>query len=406
MRKLAKLGAFLFIGATLSAGLVSCNNEYPTVVTPPAVEETHTISGMITDRQGNPLEGVTVKATGTTESTVTTQSNGYYIFPDVEVGSYTVTASATGRLEASTTAVISNTSDGMNAVWNVMLLKEDAGTKIDVSNGAAAEGSLITESIVGNEEGQVEIGADVPADALDDASEDISIVMIPVYTEEDAESRAVESTMLIGASLEASKPNAKLKNGKTVKMTFKLDEATVNAVTVKKYNGSNWVVYNDVNVKKNGKMIDVYADELSTVYGLFADVNFVETISNVAITFNPATVDNLTGNAPVRINDSKYSYGVGTELTLNAGTSKLRALLIEAIATRYGANFQRINNASYPINVDLPISCRFAINGKQEIKNISATVANTTANAKSYGDVEINVNMTTVGDHSGGIVGR
>lgn len=406
MKKLAKLGALLFIGATLSAGMVSCNNEYPTVVTPPAVEETHTISGMITDRQGNPLEGVTVKVTGTTEATVTTQSNGYYIFPDVKVGTYTVTASATGRLEATTTAVISNTSDGMNAVWNVMLLKEDAGTSINVSNGVAAEGSLITESLKGNDEGKVEIDAEVPADALDDTSDDISIVMVPVYTEEEAESRAVESTMLIGASLEASKPNAKLKNGKTVKMTFKLDEATVNAVTVKKYNGTNWVNYTDANYRKNGKMIDVYADELSTVYGLFADVNFVESTSNVAISFNPDVVDNLTGNAPVKINDSKYSYGVGTELTLNAGTNKLRALLIEAIATRHGANFQRINNASYPINVELPIGCRFAITGKQEIKNISATVANTTANAKSYGNVEINVNMTNVGDHDGGIAGR
>ncbi len=116
-------------------------------------------------------------------------------------------------------------------------------------------------------------------------------------------------------------------------------------------------------------------------------------------------VDNLTGNSSISIKDSKYSYGVGTELTLNAGTSKLRALLIEAIATRYGANYQRINNAVYPIDVNLPIGCRFSINGTQEINHITATVANTTAQAKSYGNVEINVNMTTVADHDGGSAG-
>lgn len=405
MRKLAKLGALLFIGATLSAGMVSCKNEYPEVVTPPAVEETHTISGMITDRQGNPLAGVTVKAAGETELTVETQANGYYIFPDVKVGSYNLSASAPGRLGASCTAVISNNSDGMNAVWNAMLLKEDAGISMDVSNGIAAEGEVITESLRGNEQGQVEIDTEVPADALDDTSDDLSIVMVPCYTEEEAESRAVESTMLIGASLEASKPNVNLKNGKTIKMTFKLDEATVNVVTVKKFNGTTWENYPDANYRKNDKMIDVYADELSTVYGLFADVDFVETVSKTAISFNPNLVDNLTGNSSVKINDSKYNYGVGTELTLNAGTSKLRALLIEAIATRYGANYQRINNAVYPLDLNLPIGCRFNIVGSQEIKHITATVANTTANAKSYGNVEINVNITTIADHNGGSAG-
>jgi len=69
---------------------------------PPAPPATGTIAGTVTDTDtGNLIEGATVTADG---YSTTTEANGTYTLADLPVGSYTVTASATGYTELSKTA--------------------------------------------------------------------------------------------------------------------------------------------------------------------------------------------------------------------------------------------------------------------------------------------------------------
>ncbi|MBU0994062.1 MAG: carboxypeptidase regulatory-like domain-containing protein [Proteobacteria bacterium] len=52
-----------------------------------------TISGTVTDGDGNPMEGVTVTLTGASEQVATTDANGKYSFANLNQGTFTVTPS-------------------------------------------------------------------------------------------------------------------------------------------------------------------------------------------------------------------------------------------------------------------------------------------------------------------------
>lgn len=403
MKKFVKIGALMLLGAAFAGGMASCSDEYPVQPTKPVVTKVYNISGVVSDRSGNPIANAVITLNGDTK--IATDERGYFVFSDVSVGKYNLEASAAGKLPASTTVTISDV-DGMNAVWNVMLLSEDIVKEITFkpSVGVNLENAMETGNIKGNDNGSVEVDVDVPADAFDglDNDDDITITITPIYEEEQADGRARENTMLVGAYVECNKPNAKLKNGQTITVTFHLDKEAVEALDCKKYNGNDFVKYD--NYKKAGNNIQVFADELFTSYGLFADVDFTESPRNSALTFNPSVVDNLNGNSSVKIDDCNYTYGVGTKIDVNANYPKLHALLTEALATRYGASVIDNVGAAYPVNMTLPIGFKFTIDGYQVIKDITATCAGQKATAKAYDNVIINTNVTERADHNGGSI--
>ena len=80
-------------------GLVNVNNALR-AVTPVS---TGTLDGFVTDESSNPIEGATVTAG---IYSATTDGAGYYLISDIAVGSYTVTASASGYSGESSGATI------------------------------------------------------------------------------------------------------------------------------------------------------------------------------------------------------------------------------------------------------------------------------------------------------------
>src|SRR3989344_2247593 len=89
-------------------GLVNVNNALR-AVTPVS---TCTLDGFVTDESSNSIEGATVTAG---IYSATTDGAGYYLISDIAVGSYTVTASASGYSEESSGATISeNTTTNVN----------------------------------------------------------------------------------------------------------------------------------------------------------------------------------------------------------------------------------------------------------------------------------------------------
>lgn len=405
MKKLVKIGMLLFMGAAFAGVMSSCDDEYPKPGDTPVVAETHNISGMIINRSGEGLEGVEIVLN--TGDKATTNANGYFVFPDVKIGDYTLTATKEGYIEAKTTVKISNEADGMNAVWNVMMLSIESKKDFEVSTTAVTtlNGAMETGNIKGNDNGSVDVSIEVPANAFEGTTaSNVTISIVPIYDEEQAKSRAEDGEiMLVGATITCSDPNVKLTAGKTIALSFQLDNAA-SIVDARQYDGDKFVKYDNVTVEsRTDNVVIINADKLNTSYGLFAPVNFDRNVTERALGFSPATVNNLAGNKSVHIGTIDYNFGVGTQINdLNrANDNKIVALLIEAISNRYGSN-ATVVQAKYPVNIDLPIGSFFSISGSQDIINITATYAAEKATAVSYGNVKIDTKITHNADHNGG----
>ena len=87
-----------------------------------------TVSGTVTNSSGGPLSGATLAFSGGTLATqinVTTNTTGTYTSPSISVGSYNVTASATGLTTATTTTTVAQ---GAATTLNIQLTAPTGGT--------------------------------------------------------------------------------------------------------------------------------------------------------------------------------------------------------------------------------------------------------------------------------------
>lgn len=130
----AVLGSFVLTGT-------SCQKEET-----PAGEGNGTITGTVSDSNGNPVEGVSVSASNT-ESTATTGADGTYTLSNVPVATLSVTFKKEGYQTASITVPASRFSNG-TATVNATLTVAGAkitGTILDGANeNAPLEGATVT----------------------------------------------------------------------------------------------------------------------------------------------------------------------------------------------------------------------------------------------------------------------
>lgn len=125
----------MLLGVALTFGMSSCCDEDPDYgnVTPPVVADVHNISGSIAGIDGLGISGATVTMGGTANATATTDENGYFVFENVAVGTYNLKVTAEGKISQETTVEVTETGNGQNVVWNVMLASEESVTDIVVS---------------------------------------------------------------------------------------------------------------------------------------------------------------------------------------------------------------------------------------------------------------------------------
>lgn len=132
----AVLGSFVLAGT-------SCQKEET-----PAGEGNGTITGTVSDSNGNPVEGVSVSASNT-ESTATTGADGTYTLSNVPVATLSVTFEKEGYQTSSITVPASRFSNG-TATVNATLTIAGAkitGTILDGANGdAPLKGATVTLS--------------------------------------------------------------------------------------------------------------------------------------------------------------------------------------------------------------------------------------------------------------------
>lgn len=395
MRKFVKFGVFALLGMALTFSVTSCKDDDPDYsnVTPPTVAVTHSISGRVTGIDG---EGLTATVSMNSTS-VTTNADGTFAFEDVDAGTYTLKAEASGKISKETSVTVSDSGNGMNPVWNVSL--GNSGTEITVNADGSAEGNAVSETLKGNETGEIEMTLTAPAGAV---ATDNKIIVTPLYSLEEAadaavrsvDTKATGSTLLIGTKVSCSDASATLQNNLTLE--YNVDPEMATTISAQKYVNGQWVDA-DFTVGDDGK-VTVVVDQF-TSYSLLCNATISTSVSSEALTFNPNSWDNLYGNGDMSVASSSYTYKIGTEIS-STGTNKITAYLIEIVARAAGAGVT-IATGTYPINVTLPVGTAMDISGQQEVTTLTASALGRNVSGKQYGTVSV-ITRTWNRQHTGG----
>lgn len=381
MKRLAKLGMFTFLGVALATSFIGCSDDDPDYsnVTPPTVAVSHSISGRVTSMDGNGLSA-TVSMNGTSTQT---HADGTFVFEDVATGSYTLTASATGKQTKETTVTVTESGNGANVVWNVSLPNE--GTTIEIAANGDTEANVTSETIEGNEEGAVTVAVTVPETAELPAGS--SIVVTPLYTLEEAEAntrattRATESVMLIGTNVACTDANATLSS--PIELAYDVDSEVAQSITAQKYVDGQWV---DAEYTVEGGQVIVFADQF-TSYTLLFGAEVTSSSTTTPLAFEQDLWDNLYGSAEMTVGSASFTYHIGTEIT-SSGTSKITAYLIEILARIAGAGVTTATG-SYPINVTLPVGTALHVTGTQQVTTLTVSALNRSVSGRQYGDIAV-----------------
>lgn len=393
MYNFVKKGAFMLLVAGLVMGMASCSDDDPDYsnVTPPMVAVTHSISGRVTGVDGESLSA-TVSMNGTS---ATTKADGTFVFENVAAGTYTLKAEADGK-ESKETSVTVSDGDSNNPVWNVAL--SNKGTAINVEPDGSASGVVTSETLKGNEEGEIEMTLTAPANAVKEGTQ---IIVTPIYSTDEAEqaafrsadTKAVGSTLLIGTRVSCSDTSAEL-NG-TVTLEYDVDPEMAETITAQKYVNGTWV---DAEYTVDGGKVTVVADQFAS-YSLWCNAIIISSKTSEAVSFSPDSWDNLYGSGDVAVSSSSYSYKIGTDIS-SSGTNKITAYLIEIVARAAGAGVTEATG-TYPINVTLPVGTAMNISGRQEVTTLTASALGRSVSGKQYGTVSV-ITRTWNRQHTGG----
>lgn len=376
---------FLFAGAIALLGLsvASCHSDDPNYddVQPPKVEVApNTLSGVVTTKQGQPINGATVTAGN---KTATTNAEGVYEISDINAGSYTVKASASGMISQETELVVENLNTTQHLTWSVALYKEVV-EEANVTVDEGGNGTVESEAIEGNDKGEIKITVNVPANTV---PQDTKISIAPIYTEESAlitrATRATSERMLIGADVTCSDPNLTLAN--PLNVSFAVDETVTESVETRQYVNGQWITV-DHSIDDNGVVVST--TNFGPI-GLFFSVNITETVSSDPLTITPNEWNNLYGSSDMMATEATYTYKVGSEYNAR-GANSLEALLIERLASIIGPTYVELQGV-YPVNKNVPVGTAIALSGKQAKTTVTVTSRNRSASGTSFGTVSVTI---------------
>lgn len=394
MYRFVKKGAFMLLVAGLAIGVASCSDDDPDYsnVTPPTVAVTHSISGRVTG-----LNGEGISATVSTNGTSTaTKADGTFVFENVAAGTYTLKAEASGK-ESKEASVTVSDGESNNPVWNVTL--SNKGTEITANADGSANGGVTSETLKGNEAGEIEMTLTAPAGAVEAGTQ---IIVTPIYSKEEAElptlrsagTRAVGNTLLIGTRVSGSSASAILQQ--PVTLEYDVDPDIAASITAQKYVNGQWVDA-EYTVGADGK-VTVTADQF-TSYSLLCNATISSSKTSEAVSFSPDSWDNLYGSGDMAVSSASYSYKIGTDIS-SSGTNKITAYLIEIVARAAGAGVTEATG-TYPINVTLPVGTAMSISGQQEVTTLTASALGRSVSGRQYGTVSV-ITRSWNRQHTGG----
>lgn len=385
MKKFLMYGALAF----LCIGVSACHSDDPdAVATPPVVEKApNAVTGVVTDMQGNPVEGAVVKVGS---QSVTTDANGVYVLSGLDAGEHAVTVSGNGLVTRESTINVPSGDVTKNITYSPALANAGNVESVNVTVANGGQGEVESEAIRGNDKGEIEIAIDVPANTVP-ANTNISIT--PLYDASDAGARSVEESMLVGATIACS--DASLRLSQPINLSFAVDATVSGAVVTKKYENGRWVtVQHEV---RDGNVIIAAQD--FTSYGLFFTVDVNVASGREPLTFARSEWNNINGSELMYVGEATFGYKLGMEFSFKAANN-IEGLMIELLARRYGATYVTAQG-SYPINTILYPGIALSVSGYQAYGFVTARANGRTVTAKQYGMVEVTV-LTYNRDHEGG----
>lgn len=403
MRKFEIYGVSALLGLALTFGVTACSSSDPANSidnpTVPEVKVINTITGMVSDRAGDPIKGAVVTM-GT--KTCTTGEDGFYDFTDVAAGTGSISVTATGKISDTKEVNVPDTKEGSNTVVNFTLANE--GKKLEKQADGTSKAETTTETLKGNDAAEIPVEVVAPEDVFDEEDQDAEITVTPVYTDDIEEettkaiTRAGDELFLGGTTLACSKAGAKLK--KSLTLTYTIDPSVVMIMKVMKFKNGAWTEVTDKKaVDLNTGKVVIMVDEFAT-YGLFCNGSMSATDGSEAISFTKNTWDNTEGTAAITVDKAEYSYKVGCDV--QAQKDKVLAYLVEMIVRATGAGLST-KTGSYPLSVSLPAGTGLKISGTQSFANITAKMGTKSITAKHYGDVTISTYAWAVNrEHTGG----
>lgn len=400
MKNFRIYGVSALLGLTLAFGVTSCSSDDPATddkkIEVPAVKAMYTITGMVSDRAGEPIKGATVTM-GT--STVTTGEDGFYNFDDVKAGTNSITVTKEGKISDTQTFEIKETTTGSNTVVNFTLSNE--GVTLVKQDDGSSKAETETETLKGNDAATIPMEVVAPADAVDDAEAVISVT--PVYSEDEAKTtkagtRASDELFLAGTDLSCNKPNAKIKNG--IELYYTIDPSLVRNAKPKKLVNGKWEeITNNISRNESTGKMKLIVKEFGT-YALFYEGSMSAVDGSEDLIFTQNTWDNTLGSSAITVDKAEYTYKVGCDVA--AQTDKIKAYLVEMIVRAVGAGITTATGY-YPINISLPAGGGLQISGTQDYATITASMGNKSVTAKHYNSVTIFTTSWTLNrEHTGG----
>ncbi|MCM1116582.1 MAG: carboxypeptidase-like regulatory domain-containing protein [Pseudoflavonifractor sp.] len=396
------MNKFLYAGSIvlLAASFASCKNDDPGIApAPPTVElAPNTLTGIITDQQGEPVSDATVTAGSLS---ATTDANGVYTINGIPAGKYEVSASHKYTYTAKGSVTIADSKNTVNSVWCAQLITDPnaSGIKrhnadVNVTTTAGGHGDIETTALRGNDKAEVLIGVSVDPSTVPAST---NIIITPVYSYETASlaGRAqAEDGLLLGANVSSSDANLKLQ--KPIDLTFNVDNSVSDIVETRRLVGDKWeTVDHDINA--DGDLV-IPTDQLGT-FGLFVPMEVSETPAPQAIALSPKVFDNLYGKSVMNITGSSYDYFIGGTIDSGASNS-LEALLVEQLA-RMVSSAKFSFAAEYPLNMQLPIGTGVELKATQQNTKVTITSTNGAASGLRYGPVTVSA-ISYNRDHNGG----
>lgn len=386
------------MAAAMCLAASSCKYGDPKPVPAPVVTPApNTLSGVITNLDGKPLQGVEV-AMGSLKTL--TGIDGSYLLPNVPAGVFTVTASANGYFSNSQTITIparqtSDVSFSYNMVWCSALPKIESTTaQITVSGGGSA--NIKSDAVEGNDQyGSVGITVTAQTGAV---TQNTGVVITPVYTEAHVTgSRAVEDkgVMLIGAIVESKSGNSTIAPDRNINLTFNVDKS-IDKLEVYQYSAGKWN-------RTTGTLTDdglvVPVKTFGTI-GVFAPVQEQQVPGTEDVAFERNLWDNLYGKKEISVGSVAYTYMQGNKI-LTVARNNNEGLMVERLVKTYGGTVTTVN-AQYDVNKNFPIGTAFKLEGIQNYSTITLTNGTDRVSSKKYGSVRISTRSWNRSHDGGG----